>query len=99
MRHDRPSIWLWREIPLAALPLCLERIAPPRRDTPVTFSLPPMASAQDAARAAASVIDAVANGELTPSEGAHVMALIETYRRTLETTELEARVASLEAAA
>ena len=27
---------------------------------------------------------------------AHVMALIETYRRTLETTELEARVAALE---
>jgi hypothetical protein len=38
----------------------------------------------------------VAMGELTPTEGAHIMALVETYRRTLETTELEARVAALE---
>ena len=80
----------------AALRLCLERIAPPRRDAPVTFALPKMKGAADAAKAAAAVLDAVASGDLTPIEGAHVMALIETYRRTLETTELEARVAALE---
>ncbi|MCX7298972.1 MAG: hypothetical protein NTX73_01055 [Rhodobacterales bacterium] len=80
----------------AALRLCLERIAPPRRDAPVTFTLPPMQSARDAAGAAAAVLGAVANGDLTPTEGAHIMALVEAYRRTLETTELEARVAALE---
>jgi len=37
-------------------------------------------------------------GDLTPTEGAYVMNLIETYRRTLETTELEARLAALEGA-
>ena len=79
-----------------ALRLCLERIAPPRRDAPVTFLLPPMQSARDAAGAAAAVLGAVADGDLTPTEGAHVMALVETYRRTLETTELESRVAALE---
>lgn len=82
-----------------ALRLCLERIAPPKRDAPVTFDLPPMQSAADAARAAAAVLDAVAMGDLTPTEGAHVMSLIETFRRTLETTELEARVAALEGGA
>lgn len=80
----------------AALRLCLDRIAPPRRDAPVTFDLPPMQSAADAAKAAGAVLDAVALGDLTPQEGAHIMALVETYRRTLETTELEARVAALE---
>lgn len=80
----------------AALRLCLERIAPPRRDAPVSFDLPPMQSAADAAKAAGAVLDAVALGDLTPQEGAHIMALVETYRRTLETTELEARVAALE---
>lgn len=79
-----------------ALRLCLERIAPVRKDAPVQFDLPPMAAAKDAAKAAASVIEAVSKGELTPAEGAHVMGLIETYRRTLETTELEARVVALE---
>lgn len=80
-----------------ALRLCLERIAPPRKDVPVTFDLPPMTSAADAAKAAGAVLAAVASGDLTPTEGAHVMALIETYRRTLETTDLEARLAALEA--
>jgi hypothetical protein len=79
-----------------ALRLCLERIAPPRRDAPVTFDLPPMETARDAAKAAGAVLGAVADGDLTPTEGAHIMALVETYRRTLETTELEARLAALE---
>ncbi len=79
-----------------ALRLCLERLAPPAKDGPVTFPLPPMQAARDAARAAAAVLDAVAAGDLTPTEGAQVMALVETCRRTLETTELEARVAALE---
>jgi len=81
---------------VTALRLCLERIAPPRRDAPVTFALPPMTTARDAATAAGAVLGAVADGDLTPTEGAHVMGLIETYRRTLETTELEARLAALE---
>ena len=79
-----------------ALRLCLERIAPPRKDAPVAFDLPRMETARDAAQAAGAVLAAVAEGELTPTEGAHVMGLVETYRRTLETSELEARVAALE---
>jgi hypothetical protein len=80
----------------AALRLCLERIAPPRKDAPVTFALPLMQSALDAARAAAAVLAAVADGDLTPTEGAHIMGLVETYRRTLETSELESRLVALE---
>ena len=81
-----------------ALRLCLERIAPPRREAPVTFERPCMETAQDAAKAAGAVLEAVALGEMTPTEGAHVMALVETFRRTLETTELDARMAELERA-
>ena len=39
-----------------ALRLCLERIAPPRRDAPVTFDLPHMETARDAATAASAVL-------------------------------------------
>ena len=80
-----------------ALRLCLERIAPPRKDAPMTFDLPPMNSAADAAQAAGAVLNAVADGDLIPTEGAHIMALVETYRRTLETSSLEVRVLALEA--
>ncbi len=82
---------------VTALRLCLERIAPPRKDAPVTFDLPSMQSAGDAAKAAGAVLEAVAEGDLTPTEGAHVMGLVGAYRRTLEATELEARLAALEA--
>ena len=79
-----------------ALRLCLERICPPRKDTPVQFDLPEMESAEDAATAAGAILSAVANGELTPIEGASVMSLVENYRRTLEVTEIERRIAELE---
>jgi len=48
------------------------------------------------ASGAGSVISAVAGGDLTPMEGAQVMALIDSYRRTLEVTELEKRLSALE---
>lgn len=93
----RKAVELALEGDTRALRLCLERIAPPRKDAPVTFDLPPMHSAKDAAKAAAAILNAVAEGDLTPTEGAHIMALVETYRRTLETSELETRLVALEA--
>ena len=79
-----------------ALRLCLERIAPPRKDTPVEFVLPPIQSMSDAAIAGRFVLAAVAEGALTPLEAAHVMALIETYRKLLEFSEFEERLTKLE---
>ncbi len=55
-----------------------------------------MTSAKDAAAAAGAVLQAVSSGDLTPTEAAQVMGLLDCYRRTLELTELEARVAALE---
>ena len=79
-----------------ALRLCLERLAPPRKDAPVQFPLPQMRSAHDAAEVAAAVLEAVSTGDLTPSEGAQVMVLVDSFRRALEVTELEARVSAIE---
>ena len=79
-----------------ALRLCIERLAPPRRDAPVEFTLPPMENAHDAAQAAGAVLTAVSLGDLTPTEGTQVMALVDSYRRTLEITELETRMAAFE---
>lgn len=79
-----------------ALRLCLERLAPPRKDALVQFPLPRMSSARDAAQAAGAVLQAVSVGDLTPTEGAQIMALVDSFRRTLEVTELEARLVALE---
>jgi hypothetical protein len=82
---------------VTALRLCLERVAPVRKDPPVVSDLPPMQTAPDAVQAAGAVLAAVVAGEMAPSEGAHVMALVEAFRRSLEMTELESRIAALEA--
>ena len=79
-----------------ALRLCLERIAPSPKDQPVSFSLPKMNNALDASEAAGSVLSAVSEGELTPIEATRVMGLIDSYRRTLELTEIEQRLQALE---
>ncbi len=51
-----------------------------------------MQGALDASEAAASVLTAVSEGELTPIEAARVMGLIDSYRRTLELTDIEQRL-------
>jgi uncharacterized protein YjaG (DUF416 family) len=81
---------------LAAIRICLERILPPRKDRPVTFSLPQISCASDAAKASASLVAAVSSGEITPSEAVEISRLLETYVRTLEITELEQRLNKLE---
>ena len=79
-----------------ALRLCMDRIAPPMKDKPVVFTLPKMQDAMDASQAAGSVLNAVGDGTLTPIEGTRVMALIDSYRRTLELTDIEQRLHALE---
>ena len=49
-------------------------------------------SALDASQAAGSVLTAVSEGSLTPIEATRVMGLIDSYRRTLELTEIENRL-------
>ena len=79
-----------------ALRLCLDRIAPPMKDKPVVFPLLQIRDSTDASQAAGSVLSAVSEGTLTPIEGTRVMGLIDSYRRTLELTDIEFRIKALE---
>ncbi|WP_109313553.1 DUF5681 domain-containing protein [Ruegeria sp. AU67] len=81
-----------------AMRLCLERIAPPKKDSAVSFDLPLMNSARDAAASAQAVLRAVSQGDVTPLEGAAVMNLVEGFRRVLELSEYEDRINALERA-
>ena len=79
-----------------ALRLCLERLAPPRKDAPVRFELPPMEGAENAAAAMGAILASVASGQLTPNEASSLAMLVESYRKALETAELEVRIKALE---
>lgn len=80
----------------SALKICLERLYPTQKDSPVSFLLPELKSSQDASGALATIVADVSAGDLTPIEAQSIAALIETYRKTLETTELETRIKQLE---
>ena len=80
-----------------ALRLCLERIAPPRKCSPVTIDLPgQIETAKDIQAALASVLKAVAEGEISPDEGSTVSTILETKRKAIETVEFEEQFAVLE---
>jgi hypothetical protein len=83
---------------IAALRLCLDRILPPRKDRPVSFEMPPINNAEDARAASAALLTAVVSGNLTPSEASEVGKLIDAYVKTIELTEVLARLDKLEAA-
>jgi hypothetical protein len=79
-----------------ALRLCIERLAPVRKDRPVWFDLPEMKEARDAVNASAAIVAAVAAGDLTPSEAAELSKVVDGYARSLQTTEFEDRLSKLE---
>ena len=79
-----------------ALRLCLDRIAPARKDRPVPFTLPILETAADAKSAAAAIVRAVADGDLTPTEAAELSKLLDNFIRVLEATDVQARLEALE---
>ncbi|WP_238320091.1 DUF5681 domain-containing protein [Sphingobium sp. YBL2] len=84
---------------MVALRLCLDRLAPPRKDAPVSIALPAVRSAADAVEASAAILASVAAGEITPDEAGRVMALLTAHKSIVEAGDHEARIAALEARA
>jgi hypothetical protein len=81
---------------MTAAKIILDRIAPVRKGAAVMFDLPELTTPTDLPPAVAAVTKAVADGTLTPDEGASVVTVLEAQRRAVETVELERRIALLE---
>ena len=95
----RKAITLAKAGDMQALKLCMDRIVPPRRDRPVTFALPKIEGPEQAATAMAAILEAAAQGDLTPIEAGELAGLLDVYVRTVETNELAKRIEQLEKAA
>ena len=81
---------------MAAIRLCMDRLAPARKGEPVAFELPPLDKAADSVAAAATIVAGVAAGELTPSEGADLAKVIDVYVRAIATKAFDERLTKLE---
>jgi hypothetical protein len=92
----RKAIELAKGGDMAAIRICLDRLAPARKDRHIEFTRPKMEKASDAAEASAAIVEAVALGELTPSEAGELMKIVESYARTLQASDFEVRLERLE---
>jgi hypothetical protein len=81
-----------------AMRLVIERLLPPTKERHLNLSLPRVEVPQDVTAATSAVLEAVASGAITPSEGQAVQSLIESQRKSIETLALEARLAAIEQA-
>ena len=91
----RKAIAMAKQGDMAAIRLCMDRLAPVRKGEPVAFELPPLAKPADSV--AAEIVAAVAAGELTPSEAAELAKVIDVYVRAIATKAFDERLAKLEA--
>jgi hypothetical protein len=82
---------------IAAIRICMDRLAPARKTEPALCELPPLASPADAVAAMAGIAAAVAAGDLGAREAAELAKVVDVYMRALELNNFEQRLAKLEA--
>jgi hypothetical protein len=92
----RKAIEMAKAGDLAAIRLCMDRLAPARKDEPVAFELPPIEKPADSVAATASIVAAVAAGELTPSQAAELSKVIDVHVRALDSKGFDERLTKLE---
>jgi hypothetical protein len=79
-----------------ALRIIFDRISPAPRDRAIRVNLPAVTDAVTVTDALAGILEAVASGMVTPSEGIALAGLAEGIGRSLEREDLEDRLAALE---
>lgn len=84
---------------LTALKLCLERVAPVRRDRVLELPLPKIENAADAVQAMSTLVAAAAAGALSFQSANEVANLIEKLNGALTISDFDMRLAQLEAKA
>jgi hypothetical protein len=72
----RKAVEMALEGDVTAMRLCMDRILPPRKERPIMFAMPKMETAADAVKASAALVDAVANGDITPGEAGELSKLV-----------------------
>ena len=95
----RKAIELAHDGDTVALRLCLDRLIPVRKDRPITFELPEIATATDLTKATSALLAGVASGEITPSEAAELSKLVDAHVRAIEAEDFAKRLTALEQAA
>ena len=81
---------------IAAIRICMDRLAPAGREEPVDVGLPPIEKPADSVAAAQAIVAAVAAGDLTATEAAGLAKVVDIYVRAVETKGFDERLTKLE---
>ena len=81
---------------MVAMKLCLGRVLPVKRERAIELDLPDLKNAKDALGAISVILNAVGEGQITPSEGVSITRLLEAHRAAFEIVELADRLDVLE---
>jgi hypothetical protein len=92
----RKAIDLAKAGDMQALRLCLDRLAPPRKDRSITFDLPVIDNVGDLPKATQAIMDAVSVGDISPSEAAELGKLVDAHVRAIEVSDISKRLEALE---
>jgi hypothetical protein len=76
---------------MAAIRVCMDRLAPARRGAAISCELPPVETSGGAVAAMAAIIAAVAAGDVTPAEAASLARVIDRYMFARSLAEFEHR--------
>ena len=79
-----------------ALRICVERVVPVRRENPFRLKMDSLQNGGELAEGVENVVQAVAEGHLSPTAGEAIARILEIQRNIIETRELEARIEELE---
>ena len=92
----RVAIDLAKAGDIGALRLCLDRVCAPHRHRPVSFDMPPLGVAADAVGAMGTVMEGIADGDLSAPEAAGLAKVIQGFTHALTTFDLDKRTLALE---
>jgi len=81
---------------MLAIKLVLDRVLPSRRDRAIDIKLPKLQTIEDALKTMTTIIEAMGNGKITPSEGESMSRVIDAFLKVIQGCELEKRVSALE---
>lgn len=92
----RTVIALAKDGDLYASRILIDRILPIKKDRPVNFFLPKIESIESAREVVTIILNAMAEGEITPLEGESFIKVVEVYNKTTELFDFAERLKSIE---
>jgi hypothetical protein len=81
---------------MQAAKMILDRFLPARKDKVIKIDLPEVRTCEDILKAVGDIVNAVGNGEISPSEGESLSRTLEMYSKAIETHQFEVRLRELE---